>query len=111
MKVKKVFVALVAMTAVLCSVAIADELTIVAGDGKVWTVDEFDLMGTGVVSFYDHGKAIYDAAGNRSNGDIVIAFGDGTAAVTKYNTLGTIITSGTIGSGAAVTDVAIRPNG
>ncbi|HBG77910.1 MAG TPA: hypothetical protein DDW84_03530, partial [Phycisphaerales bacterium] len=111
MNVRKVVIALAVVTLALCGAVQADYVTIVTGDGRAYTVDEFDLSIVGQVSTCNYGKSIYSAAGNSVNGDIVLGFADGTAAVAKYNSLGTFITSGTVGNGTALTDVAVRPNG
>ena len=111
MNVRKVVIALAVVTLALCGAVQADYVTIVTGDGRAYTVDEFDLSIVGQVSTCNYGKSIYSAAGNSVNGDIVLGFADGTAAVAKYNSLGTFITSGTVGNGTALTGAAVRPNG
>ena len=111
MKAITISVASAVMVSVLCVASLADQLTIVTGSGKVYTVGESDLSGTGLISTHDFGKSIYSAVGDYDTGDIVLGFVDGTAAVVKYDALGTVLTSGTIGDGSGVTGVSIRPNG
>ena len=116
MKIKKVFAILFAMVLSQCGAALADTVTVVVGNGQVYTRNEFDMSGTGQVSAYNYGKSIYSADGNPITGEIVLGFGDGTAAVSKYNALGTIITSGMVadsshGGGHGILGAAIRPNG
>ena len=110
MKIKEVFVALVVIVFVQLAVQ-ADYVVIVTASGNVHTVDEFDTAGTGEIATHNYGKAISSAAGNADNGDIVLGFADGTAAVAKYDTPGTILTSGTVESGGNLLGTAIRPNG
>ena len=111
MKVKRIVAALAITALMLCGSTLADDVTIVAGNGWVYTFDENDLTITGLVSQYDFGKGIVCAAGDRVTGDIVLGFNDGTTAVVKYDRLGTILTSGAISGGSAIMGAAIRPNG
>ncbi|MHB0947330.1 MAG: hypothetical protein ACYC3B_09170 [Sedimentisphaerales bacterium] len=107
----KVIVLLVAILLVICSEVMADKVTILKGNGNAYTVSEFDTSGTGTTSSKYYSKNITSAAANPATGEVVIGFTNGTAAVVDYNHLGTIIASGTIGSGSNVLSVAIRPNG
>ena len=108
MKVDRVVVLIVLA---LCCAAFADKVTVIVSDGQVDTRDEFDLSVAAQVSYYAHGKTIASAAGNPDNGDIVLGFADGTAAVAKYDSLSTVITSGTVGDGSSLLGTTIRPNG
>lgn len=96
---------------ILIAAVQADKIAVVIAPGSVYAVDEFDLSAVGQISAYDHGKTITAAAGNADNGDLVLGFADGYAAVAKYYSLNSVITSGVVGDGAAVLGVSIRPNG
>ncbi|HBG78487.1 MAG TPA: hypothetical protein DDW84_06550 [Phycisphaerales bacterium] len=108
MKIEKV---VVIMLLTLCGTALADKITVIVSDGRVDTRDEFNMSAAARASYYAYGKNIASAAGNRNNGDIVLGFVDGTAAVAKYYALDTIITSGTVGDGSSLLGSTIRPNG
>lgn len=113
MKAKRYLAAvmLIILELVWSSTVQAEKLVIVTMSGVVYTVGETDLSGTALISSHDYGKSIYTAAGNYATGDIVLGFDDGTAAAVKYDALGTILSSGSIGDGSSLLGAAIRSNG
>lgn len=101
------------MALVLCGTALAvpDDVVIVTATGT-FTLNEYDLNGSGQTSFCDYGgKTVWSATGIGANGDVVWTFTDGTARVAKYNSLGTDVSAGTVGTGNGILGVSIANNG
>jgi len=111
MKIKAILPILLAVVLGLAGISNADYVIIINTGGSVFTVDEYDLNGTGEISNNDFAKTISSAAGNRSSGEIVLGFADGTAAVVQFNALNTVLTSGTIETGGNLLGTCIRPDG
>jgi len=113
MKMRKC-VALLSAILAFCGIvqaAIPDSVVIVTATGS-FTLNEFDLTGSGQTSYVGYGeKACYNATGIGANGDVVWTFDDGTARVAKYNALDVTVSEGIVGTGNAMLGVTIRPNG
>jgi len=116
MKMKTFFNVVVStiMVLALCGAAQAvtpDSIVLVTATGT-FTINEFDLNGTGQTSFWatPAGVDVYCSAGN-SNGAIVWGLSDGSARVARYDSLDTTVSSGVVGNGSGILGAAIRPNG